>query len=67
MTGAKLFKILERIGQDASLYGVTVYANGGGELTIAMQQPHQEMHRWLLNKGFILNDCDYVYRPRRDR
>lgn len=67
MTAAKMLKILERIGQDTSLYGVTIYANGGGELTIAMQQPHQTTHRWLLNKGFILNDCDYVYRPRISR
>lgn len=65
ITAHKLLQVLEIIECDTPLRGVTVFANGGGELAISMAQPPLPTHKWLLARGFITNtEGEYIYRPR---
>ena len=67
----RLYKLLE-ILQQLKVWGVNfhgmIYPTGGGEIALEFQgQLEHHVHDYLLDKGFVDVDCDYIYRPRRGR
>ncbi len=66
MTLKKLLEILETLkGAGHRLHGCAIYGSGTGELCLELNtQPEPAIDRYLRAKGFVLNDCTYVYRPR---
>ena len=66
MTLQKLLKLLSYIEgvNDVRMHGSCLYANGGGELTLAFNtQLPQSLDKMLRNAGFIVEDGEYIYRP----
>jgi hypothetical protein len=67
----KLYKLLAILRQLESwrvnMHGM-IYPAYGGELTLApMGQPEAHVHDYLIDKGFVEVDGDYIYRPRGKR
>lgn len=64
----KLYKLLEILNQlkawRVNFHGM-IYPTGGGELALEFtSQPEHHVHDYLIDKGFVEVNCDYIYRPR---
>lgn len=67
MTLKKMLEILRNLelNTEINMHGSSIYANGGGELTLSFNtQPSRYIDNYLRRKGFIVLNCDYIYRPR---
>jgi hypothetical protein len=69
MTLQKLFEILEMLSLNreqvhTSIDNGELVANHRAELIITFSaQPSEEIHKFLIKKGFSLIKSDYIYRP----
>ena len=69
MTLHKLLRLLHAINDESSkanikLRGSHIYCSGGGELSISFNtQPTKQLDSLLRAAGFIVWQCEYIYRP----
>lgn len=65
MTLMKMLDILEHLAHCSAQHGM-IFATSGGEIAFELNgQPDRSVHDYLLRKGFIYHDGNYIYRPRK--